>query len=118
MNITHFDYFLKIKRLVEENLIVYRQNYEITGAYIHNEDEFRLLAEYFEIGHTYSGRITIDNNYFRGEPDWYFLDGEDGSQEWPSTWNFKTLTETKKEFENFCKMLEELKDHPIGKYLH
>ena len=110
MSINHFDYFLKIDHLVKENLIVYKQTYEITGAYIHNENEFKLLSEYFAIGKTYEGRIEIANNYFRGEPDWYFFEGEDGGIDYPATWNFQTLTEKKKEFEEFCKTLEELKE--------
>ena len=108
MSINHFDYFLRIERLVKENLIVYGQNFGITGAYIHNENEFKLLSEYFSIGKTYTGRIEIANNYFRGEPDWYFLEGEDGGRDYPATWNFQTLSERKAEFQKFCDHLKEL----------
>lgn len=109
----HFDYFIELDKLVNKSLIVYNPGSQIEGAYIHNESEFKLLSEYFAIGKTYEGRIEIANNYFRGEPDWYFLEGEDGDREWPSTWNFQTLTEMKQEFENFCKTLKELEDNDV-----
>ena len=104
----HFDYFIKLENLVKKNLIVYRPEFQVEGAYIHNENEFRLLSEYFAIGKTYEGRIEIANNYFRGEPDWYFLEGEDGGIDYPATWNFKTLSERKAELQKFCDYLKEL----------
>lgn len=106
----HFDYFIELDNLVKKNLIIYKSAFQVEGAYIHDESEFKLLSEYFAIGKTYAGRIEIANNYFRGEPDWYFLEGEDGGIDYPATWNFQTLTEKKKEFEEFCKTLKELEN--------
>ena len=106
----HFDRFIELDKLVRKSLIIYGSEWQIKGAYIHNESEFRLLSNYFAIGETYEGRIEIANNYFRGEPDWYFLEGEDGGRDYPATWNFQTLTEKKQEFEEFCKTLKELED--------
>ena len=107
---THFDRFIELDKLVRKSLIICEPEWKIEGAYIHNESEFKLLSEYFAIGKTYEGRIEIANNYFRGEPDWYFLEGEDGGIDYPATWNFQTLTEKKQEFEEFCKTLKELED--------
>ena len=106
----HFDRFIELDKLVNKSLIVYKSGLQVEGAYIHNENEFKLLSEYFAIGKTYEGRIEIANNYFRGEPDWYFLEGEDGGIDYPATWNFQTLTEKKNEFEEFCKTLKELEN--------
>ena len=107
---THFDRFIELDKLVNKNLIIYKPGFQVEGAYIRNESEFKLLSEYFAIGHIYAGRIEIANNYFRGEPDWYFLEGEDGGRDWPATWNFKTFTEKKQEFEEFSKTLKELEE--------
>lgn len=104
----HFDYFIELNKLVNKNLIIYNPGSQVEGAYIHNESEFKLLSEYFSIGKTYEGRIEIANNYFRGEPDWYFLDGEDGGIDYPATWNFQTLSELKAEFQKFCDHLKDL----------
>lgn len=68
----HFDCFIELDKLVRKSLIIYGSEWQIKGAYIHNENEFKLLSDYFAIGKTYEGRIKIANNYFRGEPDWYF----------------------------------------------
>lgn len=106
--INHFDRFIELDKLVKKSLIIYKSESQIKGAYIHNESEFKLLYDYFAIGMIYEGRIEIANNYFRGEPDWYFLEGEDGGREWPATWNFKTLSECKAEFQKFCDHLKEL----------
>ena len=107
----HFDHFIELDKLVNESLIIYKSEFNgVKGAYIHNESEFKLLSEYFAIGKTYEGQIEIANNYFRGEPDWYFLEGEDGGIDYPATWNFQTLTEKKQEFKEFCKTLKELED--------
>lgn len=106
----NFNRFIELDKLVNKSLIIYKSGFQVKGAYIHNESEFKLLSDYFAIGKTYEGQIEIANNYFRGEPDWYFLDGEDGGREWPSTWNFQTLTEMKQKFEEFCKTLKELEN--------
>ena len=107
---THFDRFIELDKLVRKSLIMCESEWKIEGAYIHDESEFKLLSDYFAIGKTYEGQIEIANNYFRGEPDWYFLEGEDGGIDYPATWNFQTLTEKKQEFEEFCKTLKELED--------
>ena len=104
----HFDRFIESDKLVRKSLIIYGSEWQIKGAYIHNESEFRLLSNYFAIGKTYEGQIEIANNYFRGEPDWYFLEGEDGGIDYPATWNFQTLSERKAEFQKFCDHLKEL----------
>lgn len=105
----HFDCFIELDKHVKKSLIIYESEFnEIKGAYIHNKSEFKLLSDYYAIGMTYEGRIEIANNNFRGEPDWYFLEGEDGGIDYPATWNFKTLSEYKAEFQKFCDHLKEL----------
>jgi len=104
----HFDQFIELDKLVKKDLIIYGSEYQVKGAYIHNESEFKLLSDYFAIGKTYTDRIEIANNYFRGEPDWYFLEGEDGGIDYPATWNFQTLSERKAEFQKFCDNLKKL----------
>ena len=106
----HFDYFIELDKLVRKSLIIYKSKFQVEGAYVHDESEFKLLSEYFAIGKTYAGRIEIANNYFRGEPDWYFLEGEDGGIDYPATWNFQTLSERKTEFQKFCNHLKELEE--------
>lgn len=104
----HFDQFIELDKLVKKDLIIYESECQVKGAYIHNESEFKLLSDYFAIGKTYTGRIEIANNYFRGEPDWYFLEGDDSDRDWPATWHFQTLSECKAEFQKFCDHLKEL----------
>lgn len=46
----HFDRFIELDKLVNKTLIVYWSEFEVKGAYIHNESEFKLLSDYFAIG--------------------------------------------------------------------
>lgn len=50
-----FDRFIELDKLVRKSLIVYEPEWQIKGAYIHNESEFKLLSNYFAIGKAYEG---------------------------------------------------------------
>lgn len=82
----------------------------IESAYISSQDEFDL---YFAM--CVKGKSSIINGpedfgmtYYRGTPDWYFVEGEGESREGPSTLCFVTLEEKKEDFNAFVKELDEI----------
>ena len=81
----------------------------IESAYISSQDEFDL---YFAM--CVKGKASIIHGpedfgmtYYRGTPDWYFVEGEGESRESPSTLCFVTLEEKKEDFNAFVKELDQ-----------
>ena len=76
----------------------------VKSAFVTSEEDFKLLTLYFgyakgSCGH--SVQNEFDKCYYRGTPDWYFLEGEPADRDGPSTWHFETLTEKKEKFQKF-----------------
>ena len=81
----------------------------IDTAYITSAVEFDLYFAMCVKGKSPSiqGAGDFDKAYYRGAPDWYFLEGEEADQYGPSTLCFVTLEEKKEQFNTFVKELDD-----------
>ena len=74
----------------------------VKAAFVTSEEDFNLFSEYFKAAKSYCYEtIEINKNYYRGIPDWYFMEGVGGDMDSPSTYHFETLTEKKEAFQKF-----------------
>jgi hypothetical protein len=72
------------------------------AAKIHNEQELELIKNYWKAAFSSCESIvTIENDDFRG-PDWYFIFIKH-EYAYETICTLKTLTERKREFENFVR---------------
>lgn len=82
----------------------------IDAAYITSTVEFDLYFAMCVKGKSPSiyGAEDFDKAYYRGAPDWYFLEGEEGDQYGPATFCFVTLEEKKEKFNAFVQQLDDI----------
>ena len=103
--------YCELLKEVEEKLITKTNQYgTVEAAYIQSENEFKLYSEMCIAGKSYCDMYPehFDQNYYRGSPDWYFVEGEPGDEFGPATYCFITLSEKKKQFEQFAKEYDDI----------
>lgn len=106
----HMQRFLAYDARVRNELIVYVNKYDyIETIYVRSPSEFNLYSQYCSVAHgnAFSGDIKIDKNYFRGDPDWYFLEKDKGDDDLDYYW-LETLSEKKDKFNGYVKKLDDI----------
>lgn len=102
--------FLAYDARVRNELIVYVNQYDyIETVYVRSPSEFNLYSQYCSAayGNNFSDDIKINKNYFRGDPDWYFLEKDKDYDDLDYYW-LETLSEKKEKFNTYVKKLDDI----------
>lgn len=106
----HMQEFLVYLDRVKQELITKSGKFSCPeAAFIRSREEFELYSHFCNLANSSynTGSIRIDKDYFRGDPDWYFLEKDIGYDDLDYYW-FETLSEKKEKFNAFVKKLDDI----------